>query len=112
MSSEESTVIKINTLKRHFRESFKSIARNGWMTFASVSAVTVTLLLVGVFLVIMMNLNHIANNVQNDVEIKVYVDNAADSKTKQSISKKIKAIAEVDVAFSNKGKELNNLMMI
>ena len=52
--------MKINTLRRHFRESFKSIARNGWMTFASVSAVTVTLLLVGVFLVIMMNLNHIA----------------------------------------------------
>ena len=76
--------MKFNTLQRHFRESFKSIARNGWMTFASVSAVTVTLLLVGVFLVIMMNLNHIANNVQNDVEIKVYVDNAADSKTKDS----------------------------
>lgn len=103
--------MKINTLQRHFRESFKSIARNGWMTFASVSAVTVTLLLVGVFLVIMMNLNHIANNVQNDVEIKVYVDNAADSKTKESISKKIEAISKVDtVVFSNKEKELNNLI--
>lgn len=104
-------VMKINTLERHFRESFKSISRNGWMTFASVSAVTVTLLLVGVFLVIMMNLNHIANNVQNDVEIKVYVDNAADSKMKTAIGNKIEAISEVDsVVFSNKEKELNNLI--
>lgn len=104
-------VMKFNTLQRHFRESFKSIARNGWMTFASVSAVTVTLLLVGVFLVIMMNLNHIANNVQNDVEIKVYVDNAADSATKTAIGKKIEGISEVDtVVFSNKQKELNNLI--
>lgn len=104
-------VMKINTLQRHFRESFKSIARNGWMTFASVSAVTVTLLLVGVFLVIMMNLNHIVNNVQNDVEIKVYVDNAADLKTKTAIGKKIEGISDVDtVVFSNKQKELTNLI--
>lgn len=103
--------MKINTLQRHFRESFKSIARNGWMTFASVSAVTVTLLLVGVFLVIMMNLNHIANNVQNDVEIKAYIDNAADTQTKKAIGKKIEAISKVDtVVFSNKKKELNHLI--
>lgn len=103
--------MKINTLRRHFRESFKSIARNGWMTFASVSAVTVTLLLVGVFLVIMMNLNHIADNVQNDVEIKVYVDNAADKATKTTIGTKIKDISQVDTAvFSPKEKELNNLI--
>ena len=103
--------MKINTLRRHFRESFKSIARNGWMTFASISAVTVTLLLVGVFLVIMMNLNHIADNVQNDVEMKVYVDNAADSKTKTAIGHKIEAISEVDtVVFSNKENELDNLI--
>lgn len=104
-------VMKINTLGRHFRESFKSIARNGWMTFASVSAVTVTLLLVGVFLVIMMNLNHIANNVQNDVEIKVYVDNAADSETKTAIGHKIDAMPKVDtIVFSNKEKELDLLI--
>ena len=103
--------MKINTLRRHFRESFKSIARNGWMTFASISAVTVTLLLVGVFLVIMMNLNHIADNVQNDVEMKVYVDNAADSKTKTAIGHKIEAISEVDtVVFSNKENELDHLI--
>lgn len=103
--------MKFNTLRRHFRESFKSIARNGWMTFASVSAVTVTLLLVGVFLVIMMNLNHIADNVQNDVEIKVYVDNAADEATKKEIGTKIEAMAAVDtVVFSPKEKELTNLI--
>ena len=50
--------MKARTFRRHVRESFKSIGRNGWMTFASVSAVTITLILVGVFFVIMMNLNH------------------------------------------------------
>ncbi|MFH7468037.1 hypothetical protein, partial [Pseudomonas syringae group genomosp. 7] len=66
--------MKANTFNRHIRESFKSIGRNGWMTFGSVSAVTVTLLLVGVFMLIMMNLSKVANDLENDVEIKVLVD--------------------------------------
>lgn len=41
--------MKAKTLSRHLREGVKNLSRNGWMTFASVSAVTVTLLLVGVF---------------------------------------------------------------
>ena len=70
--------MKTRTLGRHFRESLKSLGRNSWMTFASVSAVTVTLLLVGVFVVFMMNLNKVADDIENDVEIKVIVDLAAD----------------------------------
>ncbi|AZV45244.1 permease-like cell division protein FtsX [Peribacillus asahii] len=103
--------MRISTLGRHFRESFKNIARNGWMTFASISAVTVTLLLVGVFLVIMMNLNHIADNVQNDVEIKAFLDNAADDADRVSIEKDLKKISGVDtVVFSPRDKELDNLI--
>lgn len=111
-SSEGNTAMKISTLFRHFRESFKNIMRNGWMTFASVSAVTVTLLLVGVFLVIMMNLNHIANNVENDVEIRAHIDNAADQEAQENIKKQLESISGVEkITFSPKDKELNNLIV-
>ena len=43
--------MNFRTFLRHIKESFKNIGRNGWMTFASVSAVTVTLSLVGVFVI-------------------------------------------------------------
>ena len=79
--------MKARTLNRHFRESFKSLGRNRWMTFASVSAVTVTLLLVGVFIVIMMNLNKIADEYRKDVEIKVIVDFAADEAAVDELEK-------------------------
>ncbi len=55
--------MKAKTLSRHLREGVKNLSRNGWMTFASVSAVTVTLLLVGVFLTAIMNMNHFATKV-------------------------------------------------
>ena len=80
--------MKARTLGRHVRESFKSLRRNSWMTFASVSAVTVTLLLVGVFIVIMMNLNQLAENIENDVEIKVVADPAADEAAVKELRKR------------------------
>ncbi|AOH57098.1 cell division protein FtsX [Peribacillus muralis] len=103
--------MKFRTLSRHFRESFKNIGRNGWMTFASVSAVTVTLTLVGVFLVLMMNLNHIAGNVENDVEVRAHIDNAANENDIKAIGKKITEMDGIEsVVFSPKDEELTNLI--
>lgn len=111
MSNGVNTDMNFNTLRRHFRESAKNLGRNGWMTFASVSAVTVTLLLVGVFFVIMMNLNHIAGNVEKDVEIRAHVDSAANDQDKELIKRKIEQIPQVDtVTFSPKEQELNNMI--
>lgn len=101
----------INALGRHLRESVKSLARNAWMTFASVSAVTVTLILVGTFLVIMMNLNHVADNLENDVEIRVHVDVTAKEDAQAKLKSDIEKIKQVDtVVFSPKDKELTNLV--
>ncbi|WP_397537265.1 permease-like cell division protein FtsX [Rummeliibacillus pycnus] len=103
--------MKSSTISRHVRESFKSIGRNGWMTFASVSAVTVTLLLVGVFMVIMMNLNKVATDVENDVEIKVLIDLQADSKAETTLQQQIKDMPGVEsMKYSSKEQELNGLV--
>jgi cell division transport system permease protein len=110
-SSEVITAMKIRTLGRHTRESFKSLARNGWMTFASVSAVTVTLILVGVFFVIMMNLNQVAKNIEEDVVIRVHVDVTADDKAQQELKKQIDEIPEVkSIVYSSKETELDNMI--
>ncbi len=76
----------IKILGRHLRESFKSLGRNTWMTFASISAVTVTLILVGVFLVIMLNLNNMAKNAEKEVEIKVLIDLTSNKKTQDTVA--------------------------
>jgi cell division transport system permease protein len=103
--------MKLRTIHRHVRESLKSIARNGWMTFASVSAVTVTLLLVGVFFVIMMNLNKVATTIEEDVEIRVHIDLAANKEDQQALRTKIEQIPEVKtVKFSSKQKELKDMI--
>lgn len=115
MSTGVTTAMKARTLARHFRESFKSLGRNSWMTIASVSAVTVTLLLVGVFSVIMMNLNKVASDLENDVEIRVMIDiipeeAQADSIENQLIDK-IQGLPDVEeVTYSSKEAELTKLI--
>lgn len=98
-------------LGRHIKESWKSIFRNGWMTFASVSSVTVTLLLVGVFYVLIMNLNEVANSIEKDVSIKVLIDLAADENQEKDLLNQIRSIPEVDSAiYSSKEQELDELI--
>ena len=107
--------MKGRTIRRHFRESFKSLGRNSWMTFASISAVTVTLLLVGVFSVIMMNLNKVASDLENDVEIRVLIDIVADEEQSKLVEEQLldeihslPEVAEVD--YSSKEDELGKLI--
>jgi cell division transport system permease protein len=103
--------MKIRTLKRHFRESIKSLGRNGWMMFASASAVTITLLLVGVFFVIMMNMNKIATDIEKDVEIRVHIDLTAKTADENALKTQLESMPEVQsVTFSSKQKELQNLV--
>jgi cell division transport system permease protein len=110
-NSEVITVMKARTFARHLRESFKSIGRNGWMTFASVSAVTVTLLLVGVFIVLMLNMNKVATDIEKDVEIRVLLEIGTKDEEIKSIEEKIDKISEVEsVEYSSKEEELQNLV--
>ncbi|MGE7999133.1 permease-like cell division protein FtsX [Lysinibacillus sp. NPDC093190] len=103
--------MKFNTVKRHFRESFKSLGRNSWMTIASVSAVTVTLILVGVFALIMMNLNKVASDLENDVEIKVLIDETADKAAEKALMEKIKKLPDIaEMTYSTKENELTKLV--
>ncbi|PFK47554.1 cell division protein FtsX [Bacillus cereus] len=103
--------MKNKTLSRHLREGVKNLSRNGWMTFASVSAVTVTLLLVGVFLTAIMNMNHFATKVEQDVEIRVHVDPAAKEEDQKKLEKDLSGIAKVDsVKYSSKEEELKRLI--
>lgn len=94
---------------RHLREGFKGTLRNGWMTFAAISAVTITLLLVGVFALVMFNVNEISENVESDVEIQVFVTRTAEEANVEKLGENLEQIPGVkSVTFSSKEDELEN----
>ncbi len=104
-------VMRIRTLKRHVLEGLKSSWRNSWMTLASVGAVTTTLLLVSVFLALMMNLNHVAANIEEDVQIKVLIDVTATDEEISELGQSIESLNRVaSVEFSSRDQELEDLI--
>ncbi|HFH9839833.1 TPA: permease-like cell division protein FtsX [Streptococcus suis] len=58
---------------RHLLESLKSLKRNGWMTIAAISSVTITLTLVGLFGSVILNTAKLATDLENNVRINVYL---------------------------------------
>ena len=102
--------MKIRTMGRHIRDAFKSLFRNGLMTFGSVSAVSMILLIVGVFVSLLFNVNKIGSDIENDVNVRVYMDLAADQEKTDQLEAKIKELADVEsVTFRSKDEELEDV---
>ncbi|MFD1334142.1 permease-like cell division protein FtsX [Oceanobacillus iheyensis] len=103
--------MKFRTLMRHIREGIKNIFRNGWMTFASVAAVTTTLILVAVFLALVLNLDQMATNIEEDVQISTIIDRTADEQQIVELGEELEQIDGVEkVQFSSRDDELSKLM--
>jgi cell division transport system permease protein len=102
--------MKARTFVRHVREGWKSLGRNGWMSFAAVSAVTVTLFILGIFLLLAMNVNHVAQMIEDQVEIRVSLELEADESVIRRVEHRITAMPEVSqVEFISKEEGLKQL---
>ena len=110
ISNEVNMAMIINSMGRHFKEGAKNIGRNGWMTFASVSAVTVTLLILGVFLLLAMNVNYMAKLVENQVEVVVSLDLKVNDDQVKTIENQIRNTEGVkSLTFISKEEGLSKL---
>jgi cell division transport system permease protein len=82
------------------------------MTVASIGAVTTTLILVAVFLAVMLNLNQMADNIEDDVEINTLIDPTFTEEDEiTALGEQIAEISGVDsVTFSSRDDELEKLV--
>ncbi|WP_010302110.1 permease-like cell division protein FtsX [Kurthia senegalensis] len=96
---------------RHVRDSFQSLLRNRWMAFASIGAVTVTLILVGVFLSLLVNVNKVATDFENNVEIKVLISNEVAESKAIEMQQSILKLRHVDtVRYVTKEEEMKEIV--
>lgn len=101
----------ISNFFRHLGSALKNLKRNGWMTIASVSAVTVTLTLVGIFLGVILNVAKIADDIKDNVDVSVFVDIGTPDNEVKELSNKLKDIKGVSkVTFSSKQDEYKKLV--
>ena len=84
---------------RNIRDGFKSVGRNLSLSVASISCITITLLIVSVALIVAINIESITKRVKQDFTIYTFINYDAKAedveKIKQEISK-IKNVEKVD----------------
>ncbi len=91
-------------------EALRSLYRNKWMTVASIGVVIVTLLMLGGFMLVHLNLNHITEDVKGQVEIIVYIKDDATLHERNELRERLiahRALAEV--RFVSKDEALRRM---
>lgn len=98
----------ISRFFRHFREGAISLKRNFAMSLSSSAAVTVTLLLVSLFLILTVNIQEISHNISENLLIHVKIKNeiVLDSEI-SALQNRIRVLDNVrTVTFSSRDDEL------
>ena len=81
--------MRFSTKQYFIKETYKSIRRNGFMSFASISTVAVSLLVLGMFLMIFLNTNNLAQYLENQVQVSVYMQDNATGQELAAVKEKL-----------------------
>ncbi len=105
--------MRIRTIGRHGREGFKNLFRNGWMTFAAVSAVAGTLLILGASLVLSVNVQAMSTNIESQLQFNAYVSDSVPPQKLPKLGEEIHAIPGIrSVTFISKAQALKKMKQL
>lgn len=85
----------IRMFGRCIRDAFKSVIRNFSLSLASISCITITLIIVTVALIASFNVRNFTSIIEKDMTIVVFLKNDASKKDAEKVEEKIKKINNV-----------------
>ncbi|MCI8347189.1 MAG: ABC transporter permease [Bacilli bacterium] len=91
-------------LGRSIRDAFKSVFRNFSLSLASISCITITLVIVAVSIIASFNVENFTKEIEGDLTIVVFLENDATEEDVDKVTQKIKEIKNVD-SYKFQGKE-------
>ena len=101
----------LRILGRNIRDSFKSVFRNFSLSLASISCITITLIVVAISIILSQNVNHFTDLVESDVTIVAFLDVDIDDTKIQSVSDAINKLDNIQsISFESKTEIANQMM--
>ena len=88
--------MKLRTGEYFTQEVFRSLKRNNWMSFASVGTVAVSLFVLGVFLILVLNMNRLAATLESQVQISVYLQDDLKQADREDLQQDIAHMQGID----------------
>lgn len=83
-------------LGRSIRDAIKSVVRNFSLSLASISCITITLIIVAVAIMASYNVQNFTKEIERDMTIVAFLENDADETDREDIEKEFKSISNVD----------------
>lgn len=109
---KELTIMKMfRMLGRSIRDAFKSVFRNFSLSLASISCITITLIIVAISMVASYNVEHFSKVIQQDVTMVVFLNNTTTEEEIEELTKKIEKIGNVETCtFKSKEQSKQEMM--
>ena len=99
-------------IKRYFREALHGVFRNFSLSLASISCITITLIVVAVSLVLSYNVEHFSDSIRKDVTIVMFLKGDTTKEEEKSIKKELESIDNIEnssIEFKSKEKSAKEL---
>jgi len=101
----------IRIFARNIRDSFKSVFRNFSLSLASISCITITLIVVAIAMILSQNVNNFTELVERDVTIVAFLKRDITEEQTEEISKKINNLPNIENITYKSKMEVSNEMM-
>lgn len=99
--------MKVRTSLYLMKEAFVSLKRNALMSFASISTVAISLLILGAFGILGVNLGYMVSALETQVEVTVYMQDEVQAEALTQAEAQIRAVNGVsEVTFVTKAEAL------
>jgi len=96
--------------KYFFSQAFNSISRNRLLSLATVTTVTVCILILGIAMLLFLNTSNLMSNLESDVEINAFLNKDLTQSQIADVKTQIEALPGIDsVLFVSKDQALQNL---
>ena len=92
-------------LGRSIRDAFKSVIRNFSLSLASISCITITLIIVAIAIMASFNVQNFTKEIEKDLTIVIFLNNDATEEDVTSVGQRLRKIPNVDkksITFESK----------
>ena len=86
----------LRTIRRYFRDAVKGVVRNFSLSLASISCITITLVVVATSIIISYNVENFAESIRQDVTIVIFLDSDATEEDRNRIEESIRNTGNVE----------------
>lgn len=103
MRKERIDMKALRIFSRNIRDAFKSVFRNFSLSLASISCITITLLVVAIAIILSENVNNFATLVEKDVTIVVFLDREITDEQIEDVKDQIEILDNIaSISFQDK----------